>query len=497
MASFDLHFHPSFKSFMSNDVESNRGDCWKVYDDFVNVVDSQSSLTQCEKGDVNIGVATFITLEPPYATSFLVQLAAGLSFFDKDMLNRPTGSGDLQYFKDELAHLEASVAAKPDKVKIIKDFSELDENKINLILAIEGAHSIASNEHNAEKNLRVLKQDNKYRFLYLTLVHQTRYLTCNHAFSVKLIAGNEQFWPQGHGLTPFGKELINTAYDKSIGGYQLLIDIKHMSIASRKEFYQYRIDQHHQNIPIIASHVGFTGISWKSEKLMEYIDKAELVNSDQHVRVQWKKPKGIQKPFTLFWDCEFNPWSLNLYDEEIKMIVDSGGLIGLILDRRVLGAQKVSSEFFDHQNYLALGLKLKRSREEWVEDQEQEDQETKYDEGQKDPMKRLDAPKHLWHLCNQILHAVKCAGPKAWDHLTLGSDFDGLIAAIKACISVEEYPYLEKNLIEMLPEVLKQAQKAHPGVDFGLNDVATQVKNIMYNNGRRFIKKHFTEQPQA
>lgn len=497
MAGFDLHFHPSFKSFMSNDVEAKRGDCWKIYDDFINVVDSQSCLTQCEQGDVKIGVASIVTMEPPYATSFLVQLAADLSFFDKDMLNRPTGAGDLQYFKEELAHLEASIAAKPNKVQIINDATELDENKINLILAIEGAHSIASNEHNAEENLRTLKQEGKYRFLYLTLVHQTRYLTCNHAFSVKIIAGNEQFWPKGQGLTAFGKSLIKTAYDKSVGGYRVLIDVKHMGLTTRKEFYQFRQENNYQNIPILVSHAALTGLSWESEKLMEYIEKAELVNSDNHVRVQWKKPKGIQKPLSLLWNCEFNPWSLNLYDEEIEIIVNSGGLIGLILDQRVLGAQKVSSEYFDHQNYLALGLKLKRSRDEWAEDAEDEDQEKNYAEGKPDPILRNNAIKHLWHLCNQILHIIKCAGPKAWNHITIGSDFDGLISPIKACISVAEYPHLEKSLIEMLPDILKQAQRANPKVDYDLDDVTTRVKGIMYNNGKNFIKKHFTQHPQV
>lgn len=497
MASFDLHFHPSFKSFMSNDVEAKRGDCWKIYDDFINVVDSQSCLTQCEQGEVKIGVASIVTMEPPYATSFLVQLAADLSFFDKDMLNRPTGAGDLQYFKDELAHLEASVALKPDKVQIINDATELDENKINLVLAIEGAHSIASNEHNAEENLRTLKQEGKYRFLYLTLVHQTRYLTCNHAFSVKIIAGNEQFWPKGQGLSNFGKSLIKTAYDKSIGGYRVLIDVKHMGLTTRKEFYQFRQENNYQNIPIMVSHAALTGLSWEPTALIKYIEKAELVNSDNHVRVQWKKPEGIQKPFTPLWNCKFNPWSLNLYDEEIEIIVNSGGLIGLILDQRVLGAQKVSSEYFDHQNYLALGLKIKRSRDEWAEDAENEDQEKNSSEGQTDPMKRSNATKHLWHLCNQILHIIKCAGPKAWDHITIGSDFDGLIAPIKACISVAEYPSLEKNLIKMLPEVLEQAQKANPKVNYDLGDVTLRVKGIMYNNGRSFIQRHFTQHPQV
>ena len=49
-------------------------------------------------------------------------------------------------------------------------------------------------------------------------------------------------------------------------------------------------------------------------------------------KVSYKKPKGHVEG-TLF-----NPISINLYNEDIKEIIQSNGLMGLILDERILGA---------------------------------------------------------------------------------------------------------------------------------------------------------------
>lgn len=496
MAYFDLHFHPSFKSFMSDDVKELRGTCWDDYIEpsYVSFLTSQSSLTQCKAGNIRLGVATIVNMEHPYSTSVKIRLVTPTTFLDPDMFNRPTGTEDFSYFKEEIDHLRRSINLAPQDAQIIKDMAEFDPAKMNFVLAIEGAHSIADNINNTLQNLIALKKDPNFRFLYLTLVHQTRYPTCNHAFCVKGINDNKQFRPKGSGLTAYGKQVIDAAYDPKIGGYSVLIDVKHMGLSSRKDFYAYR-DQHpeYKNIPIVASHMGLTGISWKTDVLSRHVRKAEGVDSGYAVRVTWKKPDGILK------DCQFNPWSVNLYDEEIPIILASKGLIGLILDCRVLGAKEVSEEYFDYNNYYKeLKLPLTRDDSPWDTDTD-ESEETNYSEGIKDVMSRTNAKKHLRHLCNQIFHLIKCGGVQAWDHISVGSDFDGMVAPIKACISTAEYPQLERNLKEMMLKHLGEVQAKYPRIDFGLDtsNASDRIRGIMYKNGENFLKKHFTKNEEV
>lgn len=492
MAYFDAHAHPSFKSFMSDDISSKREDCWHVYNNLVTMLDSQSSLSQAEKGFLRLGVAAIITLEPPYAASVLTQIAKNLTYMDDDMLDRPTGSEDWTYFWEEIKHLEKSIAKSPQKVQIIKSFEDFDDQKMNYVLAIEGAHCLGSNIHNAQENLIALKKMPGYRFLYLTLVHQTRYPTSNHAFSVKMLSENKQFWPKGSGLTPYGRQIIETAYDSTIGGYSLLIDVKHLSISARREYYALHKAAKYAKIPILASHVGLTGISWEPQVVNNHVLKTQVVGSGETLRVFWKKPQGIA-------NTEFNPWSVNLYDEEIVEIVESDGLIGLILDRRVLGAEKVSEEYFDRQNYSQLGYNERErdadGNEVTILTDPIEGLEQVFAEKAEEIMQRVDAKDHLRHFCNQIFHLIARAGAAGWKHISIGSDFDGMVSPIKSCMSVAEFPALELNLRAELLAMLPAAQRKYPAVNFALdaNNVEVRVRDIMYNNGANFVEKYFAK----
>jgi len=493
MAYFDAHVHPSFKSFMSDDISSKRDDCWRSYNNMVNMLDSQSSLSQAETGLLRLGVAAIITLEPPYAASVLIQIAKKLTFFDNDMMDRPTGSEDWMYFWQEIKHLEKSLAKFPQKAQIIKHFQEFNAKKMNYVLAIEGAHCLGSNIMNAHENLITLKKMPAYRFLYMTLVHQTRYPTSNHAFSVKMLGENKQFWPQGSGLTPYGRQIIETAYDGNIGGYSMLIDLKHLSISARQEFYALHETAKYAKIPLLASHVGLTGISWEPAVVNDHVLKTQVVGSGETLRVFWKKPKGVA-------NTEFNPWSVNLYDEEIGKIVESDGLIGLILDRRVLGAEKVSEEYFDRKNYSDLKY---NERERDADGNEIpplppdpfEGLEQSFADEAEAIMSRPDAQNHLRHFCNQIFHIIAKAGVESWKHISIGSDYDGLISPIKSCISTAEFPALELNVCTELLAMLPAAQSKYPGVNFELDatNVEAIVRGIMYDNGANFVKKYFAQ----
>jgi hypothetical protein len=115
---------------------------------------------------------------------------------------------------------------------------------------------------------------------------------------------------------------------ESTGSKRILIDVRHMSPASRMLYYQNIIKKHndqpdHQEkkIPILASHVGYSGI----DSLDEMIRNAS----------EGKEKEGFRSKGFLAWGC-------NLSDEDVIAIFHSDGLINIANDRRLLGEDQQS-----------------------------------------------------------------------------------------------------------------------------------------------------------
>ena len=473
---FDFHLHPSFKPYLSSPEPSRRVDCWEYLESPIGIIRSQSCLDQMEKGQIGVAVSAIYAMERPMTSSFLIEhLAPKLTVLHDEMLDHPCYSNYMEYIREEIEHLKKSQGANGRTFNIINSIDEAEEGKMNLILALEGGHALEQFNTDVVDNLRLLKQGAD-RFLYLTFVHMTQYPLACHAYGMKLIKGNNQFKPNGFGITGLGKEVIDVAYDES-QGRRILIDVKYMSVVARHKFYQYRKEKGYDKIPIVATHMGFTGISKSREAIIKQFKKPAK-RSGNFIEVNYERPKGIGKG--LFNKTFFNPWSINLFDEDITEILDSGGLIGLSLDQRIMGSQEVQGEFFSAQefNYILSGYK-DETHEEPVAAGELSDEEERDRE--------LNERKHLRHLCNNILHAVKIGGGRAWKQLCMGSDFDGLIDPLNNCTSAEEYPKLERGLIEELPTMMKE-DKTH---DYDETDIAGKVRGIMYDNAIDFLKKHF------
>ena len=184
-----------------------------------------------------------------------------------------------------------------------------------------------------------------------------------------------------------------------------------------------------------------------------------------------------------------NPWSINLYNEEINIIFDSGGMIGIILDQRILGAQKVKGEYFDRNELKA----LLGETVEFVEGIFQEDEPFVFEDEEErtEELSLFNKRMHLRHICNTILHAVKIGGERAWKQLCIGSDMDGLIDPVNNCTSSEQFPDLEKDLVNMLQIMILEGQQEDPTVSYFGDNMESKVRDIMYNNGLRFLQTHF------
>ncbi|MCB0638751.1 MAG: membrane dipeptidase [Lewinella sp.] len=479
---FDFHCHPSLKAFLTHHDPDKRQSCWEEHpESLVTILNSQSSLNQLKKGNVKLAVAAIYAIERPITASFWIQyLAPAISPLDPKMVKLSTEANYFDLMLEEIQHLEKSSQYDPANGKTVRFLRSMDELQddfpgINLLLSIEGGHMLEDFGKKATDNLRKVKRSH-YPFLYLTLTHLTQHPLSTHAYGMKLIKGNDAFKPKGIGLRQGGKDIIDLAYDDT-QGRRILIDVKHMSLVSRYELYQYRQEKGYDDIPILATHVGVTGISWDPQVITRYLDK-KIRRQGDYYQVFYKQPAGISAPKETF----FNPWSINLYDEEIDIILNSGGLIGMNMDQRIMGADKVKAEFYSGEelSFILSGYQDQSKLFDYVE-QEFEDEE--------DDQRFLTLHRklHLCHFCNNLLHVVKVGGERAWDQVCIGSDFDGLIDPINNCNNATELPRLEEELIELLPTMME----ADPSYSYDTSDIEGKVRKLMYDNAVVFLKKHF------
>ncbi len=534
----DFHCHPELKTFLSADIEQNRIDCWQKINlgQFLELIDrvflenilgSQSSLSQLNYSSGTIALAGIYATEKAMVNGDLIRLLGfnrnlkevvrklkdrnHNNIIDPDLLDRISmpQTSYFNMFRETQAHLLNSQHLNV-RYKVMKSFNDYDPAMLNLVLTIEGGHNLCdqadttTQDGNMVNNLKALRQSGK-RYLFMSLAHVERNSLCTHAFAMKLLKHND-FMPAGQGINPLGERVIKEALT---GIPRILIDIKHMSLESRKQYYQILEREYSSaDIPIVISHCGVTGVSWNEKPVVcrkKYPD---------WIKVRYFKPKGLK-------GTKFNPWSINIYDEEIKKIVDSNGLIGLNLDQRILGAKqkmpKERDEFFspDEFNSRDFRLQLLKCIRSWdLADLFPDEDLQSYrlrrrvlhilseiiadgpGSGRSSHIEEIaelyaqlrqrpPSPRGIKHLCNNILHIVRVAGDEAWKHISIGSDFDGLTCPVGSCKDAAEYSNLADGLKSMLPE-MALAIRGFPGIP----NIDEKVDDIISGNAYRFLRDY-------
>ena len=269
---FDFHCHPSFKTFLGNRQQVLRKNCWTNlnFDIDFKILDSQSSLSQVKSDQGRLIVCVLYGLERGFAASGLIKLAAGLSdHIEKRFLQEIQWGewGYNQLMMGDWRHLVLSEQISNDKsFKFINSFQQFDPNssQIQVILAAEGGHNFYDNDQQPGdpngiiENLLFHKLPAGPRLFYVTLTHLQQSAYCTHAYGMKLIK-NDVFNPEGKGLRSLGRRFIREALQIN-NGPRIHIDIKHMSLQSRLEFYQLRTNEF-STAPIVATHMGINGVS--------------------------------------------------------------------------------------------------------------------------------------------------------------------------------------------------------------------------------------------
>lgn len=355
MPYFDLHCHPGLKTLFQKQ-DGKQKSPWEDINPsdgiLGNILESQSSLSMlCSQDGLSL---VCITLHPPeigMIDQVLIKIAAKLAF--PRLLNRDRIedmiSQECTYqmtFEQEQANLfrlptDHNGNDVQKNIRFLKSGEQYDPSPskiLQVIFNIEGGHTFYDQKNKVKDISAVLENLDKFlakgfKTLYITPTHLTPNQFITHAYGNKILSKG-RLLPKGIGITPYGKALIDHIYSKKI-----LIDIKHMSLVSRRIFYAYR-KLNGITTPLIASHVGFNGNYWKFFK-----------NDLQLVKEKSYGYKAMIVPLPgVVANTNFYPLTINLYNEDLREIILSNGLIGISLDVRILGGKTTRHE--DEKEFL-------------------------------------------------------------------------------------------------------------------------------------------------
>lgn len=569
---FDLHFHPTFKKFITRyeaQFPSNRSageleerirlknkiaeltDEW-----FLHILQSQSAVGDCINSGVRVGNAALANLEYGFAASrgFLASILK--SSFTKPMDQKyfeTVENGEISYYRMMLKELDLyrRISDGDKRVGMIcrKKYKSLDEmpneSKLKLLISLEGGHNlfrlkigqtlnhdsmapysaydqgdsfvksmnrgtaIGIDPAKSLKDFMQLLWDNGMDMMYMTITHLTHIAEqhlATHAFGLKMLQ-HPAFYPTGNGISRMGYELISALSGlrlrddegKSVKA-PVLADIKHLGLKSRMDLYAFRKSNKIKD-PLVASHMGVTGYSVNEWKEAIEPEKSKIFSTGGVKSVEVRTERKSCGKWGSFINNQFsfNPWSINLMDEDIVEVIDSNGLIGLNLDVRIIGFQSKfglssgdTSEFLstsDFQTHFPniRFQNLEEGRFEMMQEQL---------ESWTIPTKE---ERHPLCLCFNIIHIVSVAMLKSknskdpWNHICIGSDYDGMIEPMKICYNVTGIDDLEYNLLKWLPIAAKAYYEENGGVEAiqheltDLNKLKSKVRKIMFENGIRFV----------
>lgn len=539
---FDFHFHLLFKHLISK-KDSGRlpltsdfktKGIMSVIDEFMgNAFDSQSSPKMVKNSSLGYGVTALMAMEYAFAEN-INGLFKGFSStnlpINWDLIDRVKNKQTSYFglFKEEIAYYNANLNAleKEHSIKFISRKKPPTEDIFTdpkftyLAFSVEGAHNFSdvtirdtSAVTDPGKCYREIQDDkNNIDLFSINLVHLSEIpeqLMCGFAQALNRTAQvafrSDDFIPRsGYGISEKGKNFIRSVF---LHPYPTLIDVKHMSVFSRHKFYQLReeLGEEHPEtlrLPIISSHTGFTFCS-----LQDFLEQKNYRSSIRYdhgktiPEIQAKNRVIGKTNFLLNNKIFANPWTINLFDEEIIEIMQSNGLIGISMDQRILGSAKgmldgSRPEYFKDPEAIPL-----YEWEKWFKNGTYDLEEAFSTTHKTDRQVR-----HIYLLCAHILYAVRLGYSEMnwvgesspWDHICIGSDYDGLINPINPYDDITSIGDLRNDLLVYLPIVDKRLEplkgirvfKNKNSESIDENYLASCIDKFLSQNGKNFLKRY-------
>ncbi|MEP7320014.1 MAG: hypothetical protein ABI921_14760 [Panacibacter sp.] len=514
MPFFDFHLHPTLKCLFSDEnpaQEMKKLSPWEKLDtrriplllractEFPYILQSQSNLAQLANNECNlICVALYIPEKDMLDNKLIKGQTTGplKVYLHPDKVQAIINGNPYQLLINDDWNTLTNAAAfgitdrtvKPLKKRA--DYNEQDTNTIHAVFSVEGCHTLSSALQKFNVNEIIANLDDlrsRVAVLSVNLTHIEQSPLCNQAFAIQFI-DKPGFLPSGNQMNADGIKVLMHCYSNKI-----MIDIKHMSLASRQQLYNLRTTAQFAaiNQPIVCTHAGFTGIGVK--EIPDYIlDYRRAGTSTRLLQGKPLKYGDRARP------C-FNASSINLYDEDIMAVLNSGGIIGLSLDKRILGYQEFEEDR-DRKTDYPVETEYVSAREESLflpraagaeignafNDGRCMDWDEIDEGGEVNPVL---GDYHLKHFMAHLLHLVVVAGNNAYDvnkaltQVCIGSDFDGLINPIWVCDTVDEMVYFKQSFEKAFVQFASDSNVALPA---GF-DVKKFSNMLFFENGRDFV----------
>jgi microsomal dipeptidase-like Zn-dependent dipeptidase len=487
----DVHMHASLKPFNSRNVA--KYNMWEQIDHncegrisnlFLNgskevPKTSQSHLEGLIKGNVKLAYLSITPLEKEMMDAkFLNEQKKGLSTMacvsGVEHCRIVEKHETVNYYDDFVQNIQYVqegenqpyfLAGKSYSYEVARNGNHLLElmsnpTKIALVLNIEGGHtlghSLVPDDVSGTEEYQKFYLDNVKRLKGILpikagsseyLEYPVLAINLNHFFwnglcgQARTFTGLQTFiFGAGkgvdEGMTPLGEKAVALLLDKS-QGRRVLVDIKHMSLESRKWYYNYlkKLREQGDTVAVFSSHSTASGLSMNSKAYLEKDNKSKNKNS------------------------YLNRWTISLSEEDIEEIHISKGLIGIMLDK-----------------YKLIGGLADKLIEETVPGSVQR--------------RRLYA-KIIWA---NVFSCIKAVGKKsAWDIVAIGSDFDGMI------VPFETYPRANE-MVDLANDLLFFLRNPEPIFDlFSKEDIEKLMfdfspeeimQKFMYENGLDFAVRN-------
>lgn len=348
----DLHIHPAMKplgkSFNrlagNNNPNKNRvNSIWHEdpptsLDKLANISLSltkfrQSDFTTLAKGGAHIVFVSLCGLEKGFVMNkmgtgitgdILSNLIVGLGKKRIDHIQKMDNyftDLEMEYdFYKQLDGHKIKINGNWARYKIVSNFDDIDNNlepdvqTIYVVLTIEGTNVFNSGLKMMGKSVdpveilanidKVKQWDDKLFFIGMT--HHFDNEMVGHAPSLHGLAKAfcNQTEKMNEGFNELGWNVLKKLLDNT-NGKRVLIDLKHMSIKARNEYYGF-LDEEYENeiIPLIVSHGAVNGLRSHLEKVEDDLFNFGKFQSDE----------------------------INIFDDEIIRIAKSRGLLGIQFD---------------------------------------------------------------------------------------------------------------------------------------------------------------------
>lgn len=364
---------------------------------------------------------------------------------------------------------------------------------IVMLLTIEGGHALGADKLDwdcpemAEKALIDRVNELKswdYPIFFMTLAHHFYNYLCGHARSFpdisNLVANQDQKMYTGFSKAGYAvvQRLLcldknNRKVKNSPKDYRILLDIRHMSAQSRKDYYTIINDclQEGDNIPVISSHSAYSGLATLQELIKN--QKRELCErKDRNCKNEGQNYLEPSQDIA----NSFCAWSINLCNEDIEIIAKTNGLIGIIIEQRLLGVPP--------KNYPLGGTRASIK------------QQTEAKNG-------IPA---IWNNIKAIVEVIakfyqELGRPpiQAWDRVCLGGDFDGFIDPIDDYPTALDLDDLKDDLTKVIEqEVLSEdAALCIQALNKEFTKVNIIVEGFFYKNIYKFAQQNFPVQEFA